>query len=265
MLTEEMKITGAIGSGFELNGALIANHPLRVSNKLEHLRLQHCTLVPGRSLNPDGTPTQPSEPSLIVSAAAPKVEINHCILGGIHTRLDAEVEIMDTIIDCNDIDNAVYTALDGSSRGGPLNLTRCTVKGNVHTLELRLAEDTIFLGVVTAARRQQGCVRFCYLPPGSLAPKRYRCQPVFPDNASPAEMALIAAKMTPQFTSLGYGQPGYCQLSSTCPTEISRGAEDESEMGAFSSLHQPQREESLRVRLEEYLRFGLEAGIFFIT
>ncbi|MFB3077744.1 MAG: hypothetical protein ACE1Y4_07030, partial [Lysobacterales bacterium] len=103
------------------------------------------------------------------------------------------------------------------------------------------------------------------LLPGSLAPKRYRCQPVIPDNASPAETALITAKVMPLFTSLSYGHPGYWQLASTCPTEISRGADDESEMGAFSSLQQPQREESLRVRLEEYLRFGLEAGSFFIT
>ena len=44
-----------------------------------------------------------------------------------------------------------------------------------------------------------------------------------------------------------------------------RGAEDESEMGAFSSLRQPQREDALRIRLEEYLRVGLEAGIFYAT
>jgi hypothetical protein len=36
-------------------------------------------------------------------------------------------------------------------------------------------------------------------------------------------------------------------------------------MGAFHFLHQPQREADLRVRLQEYLRFGLEAGIFYST
>jgi len=30
-------------------------------------------------------------------------------------------------------------------------------------------------------------------------------------------------------------------------------------------LKQPQRESNLRIALDEYLRFGLEAGIFFVT
>jgi hypothetical protein len=36
-------------------------------------------------------------------------------------------------------------------------------------------------------------------------------------------------------------------------------------MGAFSSLKQPQREANLRIRLEEYLPFGLEAGLIYVT
>ena len=36
-------------------------------------------------------------------------------------------------------------------------------------------------------------------------------------------------------------------------------------MGAFSFLKQPQRTANLQSNLEEYLRFGLEAGIFFVT
>ena len=36
-------------------------------------------------------------------------------------------------------------------------------------------------------------------------------------------------------------------------------------MGAFHDLYQPQRETNLRVALDEYLRFGLEAGIFYVT
>jgi hypothetical protein len=36
-------------------------------------------------------------------------------------------------------------------------------------------------------------------------------------------------------------------------------------MGAFQSLAQPQRETNLRVRLDEYLRFGLEAALVTVT
>jgi hypothetical protein len=34
-------------------------------------------------------------------------------------------------------------------------------------------------------------------------------------------------------------------------------------MGAFQRLHAPQREANLRMRLDEYLRAGLEAGVFY--
>ena len=36
-------------------------------------------------------------------------------------------------------------------------------------------------------------------------------------------------------------------------------------MGVTRSLYQPQREANLRLRLDEYLRFGLAAGIFDAT
>jgi hypothetical protein len=88
---------------------------------------------------------------------------------------------------------------------------------------------------------------------------------VVPDGASAAEALALAAQVRPRFTSLRYGDPGYCQLTLDTAPEIRRGAEDESEMGAFSSLKQPQREDGLRIRLDEYLRVGLEAGIFFAT
>ena len=136
--------------------------------------------------------------------------------------------------------------------GGPLTVSRCTVIGAVRTTGLVLAENSLFLHPVTSRRRQEGCVRFCHVPPGSRTPRRYHCQP-------PAESPELAARLRPRFTSLRYGDPGYCQLTPETPPEIRRGAEDESEMGVFSSLRQPQREDGLRIRLEEYLRVGLEA------
>jgi hypothetical protein len=36
-------------------------------------------------------------------------------------------------------------------------------------------------------------------------------------------------------------------------------------MGAFNMLKQAHRESNLRTALEHYLRFGLEAGLFFVT
>jgi len=42
-----------------------------------------------------------------------------------------------------------------------------------------------------------------------------------------------------------------------------KGADDEAEMGVFHHVMQPQREANLRSSLDEYLRFGLEAGILY--
>jgi len=61
-----------------------------------------------------------------------------------------------------------------------------------------------------------------------------------------------------------FGHPASMQLSASCPTAITQGAEDGGEMGAFHLLQQPQRLANLRTALEEYLRVGLEAGAFFV-
>jgi photosystem II stability/assembly factor-like uncharacterized protein len=79
------------------------------------------------------------------------------------------------------------------------------------------------------------------------------------------EKLLILDRLQPQFTARQYGDPGYGQLSLTSAAELRTGAEDGSEMGVFNYLQQPQREAALRVSLAEYLRFGLELGIFHIT
>jgi photosystem II stability/assembly factor-like uncharacterized protein len=72
-------------------------------------------------------------------------------------------------------------------------------------------------------------------------------------------------QIQPDFTSLNYPQPGYAQLCDTCSTEIYTGAEDGSEMGVFSYLKHPQRAANLQASLKEYLRFGLQAKIIYIT
>jgi hypothetical protein len=88
-------------------------------------------------------------------------------------------------------------------------------------------------------------------------------------SAPSAELDRIAAAirsaLQPDFTSRQFADPGYMQLHTSCPVEIRSGADDGSEMGVFHDLFQVQRETNLRARLEEYLRFGLEAGVFFVT
>ena len=72
---------------------------------------------------------------------------------------------------------------------------------------------------------------------------------------------LAAERVTPRFNSVRYSTPAYCQLAATCADEIKRGADDESEMGVFHDLFQPQREANLRARLDEFTPAGTNAGI----
>jgi hypothetical protein len=118
------------------------------------------------------------------------------------------------------------------------------------------ADPAHWPGPVVARRRQEGCVRFTYVPPGSRTPRRYRCQPVRESEAPRVE---------PILTSDRYADPGYCQLADVTSELIHEGASDESELGAFHHLHLPRQEAHLRTRLDEHLRFGLEVGVFHAT
>ena len=241
VLTGDLTITGGGEDEVVLDGLLILGGSLQVSGTLERLKLRHCTLVP-----------RPNIPSLVVSSTNTSVDIDRCILGGIVADESAEVKIANSIIDATDETLPAYAG--PIVYGGPLRITNSTVIGLVNTSILRLGSNSILLGPVVAERRQEGCARFSYLAPGSRVPKRYHCQPE-------SGHSLIR----PDFTSLRFPDPGYCQLSAFCPPEISRGADDESAMGAFHDLYEPQRDARLRGRLEEYLRFGLEAGLFYAS
>jgi len=55
------------------------------------------------------------------------------------------------------------------------------------------------------------------------------------------------------------------QLRRSTHRAIRAGSSDESAMGVTHELYEPQRETNLRIRLDEYLRYGLEAGFFYAT
>ena len=96
-------------------------------------------------------------------------------------------------------------------------------------------------------------------------PRTYRCQPASALAAPGADAALISARLKPAFTTTRFGDAAYIQLAAGCPAELRTGGSDGSEMGAHFHLQQPQREANLRQGLDEYLRFGLEAGLVFVT
>ncbi|WOJ90433.1 hypothetical protein RZS28_03820 [Methylocapsa polymorpha] len=265
----ELTIAGADGSQVSLNGLLIAGKSVHVqatpNNRLNALALRHCTLPPGLSLTGAGAPTQPLAPSLVIETGV-TLQIDNCILGGLRVAPGARVTITNSIIDATSPSGVAYAGLDGVSAGGALTVSNTTIVGKVHTNEFTEASNVIFfarldagdpwVAPIIAERRQTGSVRFSYVPPRARVPRPYQCQPA---------PAADPTSIQPVFVSLNYGDAAYGQLSRRTPREIREGSEDGSEMGAFRLLYQPQRETNLRLRLDEYLRFGLEAGVAYAT
>ena len=291
-----LDVTGGANAEVTLNGLLIAGSHIRIlsvlGEALRKVRLVHCTLVPGLSLGINGTPGTPGAPSLLIEQTESPIaiEIDHCILGAIHAPPNATVLIRHSIVDTNSDTAVAYSDLDGVGAGGTVSVVNSTIIGTVHTELLKLASNSIFLSrsgddtaPVRSERRQTGCVRFSWLPLEARVPRRYRCQPdleiaeqieaaikesgnkTMSDAERQAIQDAVVGWLVPAFTSLRYADPGYCQLRISAPEQIRGGADDEAEMGAFHDLFQPQRESNVRARMREYLRFGLEAGVFYET
>lgn len=269
VLGSECLLSGGAGSAITLDGLRVAGERLRVlddaGNALARLDIVHCTLVPGRVLDAAGEPVAPTLESLTVEIANVAVTLDHAIVGALRLHEGSALSARDSIIDATDTEHMALAAPDHVSASGTLSLDACTLIGRVRASAVVTVSNSILLSRAAAGdtlpavhvlRRQTGCVRFSFLPFDSATPRRYRCQP---------GSAAADAQQTPRFTSLRYGTPAYGQLARATADAIRRGADDESEMGAFHALFPAQREANLRIRLDEYLRVGLSAGIFYET
>lgn len=297
-LPDALSVTGKAGSRFTLDGLLVTGRGLRVEGDLEELVIRHSTLVPGWELDSACEPVSGAEPSLELFVKQARVRIEQSIVGSIqvtHDEVTLEplaLTINDSIVDATGVGCAGPACEALGAPGWPLahavlTIARSTVIGRVQVHAIALAEDSLFLDQVRVGRRQTGCMRFCYVTPDSRTPRRYHCQPDLAEQAgeealradyarleppvtpTPAEVAAARQRarerVRPQFNSLRYGTPTYCQLAAACAAEIQRGAEDESELGVFHDLYQPQREANLRARLDEYTPAGMDAGIIYIN
>lgn len=274
-----LALAGERGSRLKLDGLIVTGRGIMVLGPevdderkepdpdLCDVTIRHCTLVPGWGLKNDCDPAQPSEPSIALNNTSASLRIEHSIVGAIHVSASETasdpitISIADSVVDATSVTRAAIGGLRLPLAFARLSVTRTTIIGQVNVHAIDLAENTIFDGVATVGRRQIGCVRYSYVESGSRTPRRYRCQPDTAlagiDGDATAEVQArerehVIGRVRPCFTSTRYGTPGYCQLTVNCADEIVRGADDESELGAFHDLYQPQRMANLRARLEEY-------------
>jgi hypothetical protein len=234
-----------------LNGLLIEGG-LTVTGtgagNLGSLQLSHCTLIPDKG----GLEVSSKNERL-------KIRLKRVISG----RVKLADSVPELFAEESVIDHAPGEAI--AAPGSRVELQKCTVLGGIGARQFE-AGNSICTERVTIERRQTGCMRFCYVQSNSKTPRRFRCQPDLALEGVPAaQQAAITARLVPSFNSPQYGAPAYAQLSHACAAEIRTGAEDGSEMGVFSFLKQPQRDANLRTSLDEYLCFGLEAGLIFVT
>ncbi len=261
----EITIVGGSSSDLIFNGIVIHGGRLFVpdnsANEIATVSIRHCTLVPG-ALNSIGTIlAQPNQPRIENELPNLKLTIERTVTGSIRAVDGSIVHIFDSIVDASDQTEVAFSAPDGLSAGAELSVENATIIGKLHTIAMTLVSNTIldaqlavgdiWTSPVKAKRLQKGCIRYSYYPKGSSVPKAFNC--------------LSKAGLVPVFTSIIYGNPGYCQLSSRCSSEIRNGADNGSEMGVYNHLLQPLREKNLKTRLKEYLRFGMDAGIFYAS
>jgi hypothetical protein len=267
ILSGDWVLTAGNETTISLNGLLIAGGSISVQQNTPSdtviLQISHCTVNPAATFSIGGAPSQPPLPSLWIASGNIAIQADHSILGAIRIGSGSTVTLTTCIVDALSPADVAYACyLDAASAGSPLTVINSTIIGKVHTEQMTLASDSIFYAElapldqwaapVLVDQLQQGCVRFCYVPSGSRVPRLFHCYPV------------SGKVSTPEFTSQRFGDPGYCQLTDQSGLALT-GADDQSEIGVFHDIYAPQRLANLNVMLSDYLRFGMEAGVFFAT
>jgi hypothetical protein len=282
---DNLTITGQSQSWFILDGLLVTGRGIEVRGDVSGVTIRNSTLVPGWGLHCDCEPKRPTEASLLLNGSPDCITIEHSIVGGIQVQRDqaaddpVRIRVSDSIVDASGTERVALGQPESLCAYSVLSIVRSTVFGQLQSHAIELAENNILMGAVRVCRRQRGCMRFCYVTPGSRTPRRYECQPdlvvqavvdLFNQNQITAQQrdALRVSeelRVEPEFNGTRYGRPAYCQLADECAVEIRQGADDESEMGVFHDLYQPQRAANLSARLSEYTPAGADAGIIFST
>ena len=215
--------------------------------------ISHCTLDPGGEkarIAPNQCEAIPFV-QLVVRGDIEELIIESSIVGPIvEDKVTGDpgaiqkLIINDSIVQSIDADTlpAITTEL------GTVEMQRVTVFGDVNLNRL-IASEALIQGVVKVTDNQHGCFRFSATndDPDKRLPPQFEShlfKPAVPNHF---------------FVSRRFGDPGYAQLSETAPQEVVRGAENRSEIGAFSSLLNPIKLDDLRAKVNEFMPFGLIA------
>ena len=271
------------------NGLVLAGAPLVIEESADTeprtLVLRHCTLVPGLTRDPDGEPHSLGRASLIVLHPFATVTLDHCVVGPIVAVEGAEVDrerLGDRRVRartrspsaaahrraaaaCSRSRRAADRETgDGLDAGGHLDArrlhgrsARCTRSGSTSPNSLLLAR----------ARRTGRPVAGAGLgraPPGRLHPLLVR--PAGLAHAAPVPLRRrrpgAPRRSTPRCATA-------TRLHAAAPLDArrrsARARATRARWASRTSSTSRSARRTCRMRLDEYLRFGLEAGFFYAT
>lgn len=290
-LSSPLRLDMAAKSTVVLDGLLVSGAPVVLDEidppdrERRTIVIRDTTLVPGITRTTTGAPASPTGASLIVLDPFACVRIERSVMGPIIAVEGAAIEIVDSIVDASSRTGVAITGRDGTSprsvssvadwetgdgtaAAGDLDIVASTVVGSIRCIRLDASNSLLVAAPaagdprphpVHAERKQQGCVRYSFLPDGSRTGRRFHCTP------RPDDPLAVQRASRPRFGSMRYGDHDYLRLHEGTSDRIRLGADDEGEMGVTHRLYAPQREANLRIRLDEYLRFGLAADRIFAT
>lgn len=130
--------------------------------------------------------------------------------------------------------------------------------------------DVPLTGQAIVTRTQAGCVRYSAIAEGSKMPRRFRCQPdlALKDAAdrkggplTAAERAATSLGVIPVFLDRALDEPTVAMLHPLTSRAISTGGEGDCEMGVFAVSAERLRMSNIESLFDDYLPFGLEAGL----
>ena len=233
-----------------LDGLWVGSKPNEVygiilQGDYECVNIRNCTFDPGGDKNARSQYINPVP--IYIEGHIDTLIIESSILGPL---LLGEGGIVEKVCISDSILQSSGRAIDMHS--GMVEISRSTVLGEVSVHRLAASEVLFFClpphsnatPKITVADNQSGCFRFSAAPQGSHLPQQY-------------ESYLYSNSYNGWFTSVRFGDPGYCQLSEIAPEQISRGAENALEIGAFNHLINPVKLDDLKTKIEEYMPFGL--------
>jgi hypothetical protein len=222
----------------------------------DQIIIRHCTFDPGGK-RADKSTIIPLR--LLVAGRVRQLIITRSILGAIAVQpaddkhpggLIEELIIVDSIVDAshaqptgNPLRQVAIDDIDGK-----VTLRGVTVFGDIRAGVLD-ATDTLVDGQLIVANTQDSCFRFSAASPGPST----RPMPKLFNAVVDQEIETFF------FTSKVFGNPGYAQLSRVAPPAIAAGAENASEMGAFSFLLSPIHLASIIAKVDEFGPLGLLA------